>query len=168
MSQISDAILAGNIGELKALGANKGAQQFQFSTEKERWNYLHIALLAVRDLVPADIISYLLEAGVNPNAADCYGNTPLHYAARAKYVDAMKLLLDNGAMVDPVNNDCLTPLRKTLLTKPYSIAATSLLLLRGANPDAKGKSGKTVRDYVRAIAHGDDRAIGELFDLPST
>ena len=161
--EVSQAVFAGDVAALRSLSAHDAAL-FQRVTQSEEWNLLHIALLHPKELAPLAMVQYLLEQGVSPNASDCYGNTPLHYAARAKYTDAMGLLLDFGAEVDPMNLDKVTPLRQTLLSKPYSLEATELLLARGASPEAKGRTGKTVRAYVEVIAHGEDASLLELFD----
>jgi uncharacterized protein len=77
---------------------------------------------------PIDIIRLLLERGANPNlqlkllppyratGADrgvdtmlTIGTTPLLRAAKAQDADAIKLLLDHGAIVDLPNNQGMTP-----------------------------------------------------------
>lgn len=154
------AIFSGDLEKLRALKEAGGDEFVKQRSVKEGWNHLHMALLAIADddLTPIAAIKYLLEIGVDVNAADCYGNTPLHYAARAKYVEAMELLLDYGAAKDVPNIDTVTPLRQTLLSLPFSHAATELLLARGATPDP------ATLMFVREISHGTDKVIGELFD----
>jgi ankyrin repeat protein len=76
----------------------------------------------------------------------------------------MRLLLDHGASVELANNDGVTPLRQTLFSRPFSVAATELLLARGANSEAKMKNGKTVREFAHLVCRGADKAIGDLFD----
>ena len=162
--ETSQAIFSGDVEKLRALRETGGEEFARQRTEKEAWNLLHMALLAPKDRTPIVAIEYLLQLGVEANAQDCYGNTPLNYAARAKYVEAMRLLLDRGASIDLANNDGVTPLRQTLLSKPYFVAATELLLARGANPEAKMKHGKTVREFAHLVCRGADKAIGDLFE----
>ena len=128
--ETSRAIFSGDVEKLRALRQIGGEGFARQRTEKEEWNLLHMALLAPKDRTPIAVLEYLLQLGVEVNAKDCYGNTPLNYAARAKYVEAMRLLLDRGASIDLANNDGVTPLRQTLLSKPYSVAATELLCKR--------------------------------------
>ena len=160
---VSKAIFAGDEAALRALSASDPTF-FNQSTPSEGWTLLHRALLHPTELTPLPMIKFLLEAGINPNASDCYGNTALQYAARSKYTAAIGLLLDFGASIDLANRDCVTPLRQTLLSRPYSLPATEMLLARGADPLAKGKTGKTVRDYVEVVAHGSDVVLRELFN----
>jgi ankyrin repeat protein len=160
--EIVDAILDGDIEKLNAL-ISDSCQIFQGITDADCWNLLHLALVDPTVRTPPAMIQYLIGKGVSVNAVDLHGYTPLHFAARQKYTDAIKLLLDAGAAIDPINEDGITPLRQTLLSKPYSIEATELLLSRGADPE-KGKTGQTVRDYVKVIAHGLDRVLLDLFD----
>jgi hypothetical protein len=76
--------------------------------------------------------------------------------------------LDHGASIDLANNDGVTPLRQTLLSKPFSLDATELLLARGADPEAKMKNGKTVREFAHLVSYGADKAIGDLFEKYNT
>lgn len=133
-------------------------------TENEHWNLLHRSLVSVSLTPKPEIISKLINSGVDVNTRDCYGNTPLHYAARLKNLELMEILLNAGAEIDPVNKDGLTPLRLMLLTKPANLKAIELLLSRGANMDQSVEGGITVREYAKIISHGDNRGIIELFD----
>lgn len=69
----------------------------------------------------------LLEAGADVNLADKRGWTPLMYAVHhsAKYTGVIKLLLDQGAKVDAVNEDKQTALQ---LAGKYESAETAKLL----------------------------------------
>ena len=68
---------------------------------------LHVALMVDCNVV-ADI---LLSSGANPNAAMWTGDTPLHFAVRAKNYAAVRKLVAAGAKVDVVGAYDLTPLR---------------------------------------------------------
>lgn len=43
------------------------------------------------------IAAYLLRLGVDPNAADTSGNTPVHYAAAYGWLHCLQLLIKAGA-----------------------------------------------------------------------
>ncbi len=45
---------------------------------------------------PLSVVEFYIKHGVDVNAQDCYGMTPLHYAMRAKNVDAAIALLNAG------------------------------------------------------------------------
>lgn len=55
----------------------------------------------------AESLVLALRKGGKVEAVDDYGNTPLHYAARA---EAARVLLDAGAAVNPANRNGFTPL----------------------------------------------------------
>ncbi|KAK0107435.1 Ankyrin repeat domain-containing protein 16 [Cadophora gregata f. sp. sojae] len=52
-----------------------------------------------------EIIKLLVSHGANLNPHDCVGNTPLHYAARAGFPDAVERLIDLGAVIDVDNKE---------------------------------------------------------------
>jgi len=72
----------------------------------------------------------LLYVGLDVNAADRRGNTPLHLAVKNKNEAIVKLLLDAGAKVDCGQKD-YTPLFFALNNYRFGMAA--LLLARGAS-----------------------------------
>src|SRR5215471_1675133 len=77
-------------------------------TEREKWNFLHRALVSVRQTAIPSMIEYLVNHGVDVNARDFHMWTPLHFAARTKNVEAMRILLDGGAEIDPENDEGVT------------------------------------------------------------
>lgn len=109
------------------------------------------------------MVQHLIGLGVDVNAKDRHGWTALHLAARGRWVGAMEVLLDAGALVDPVNDEGFTPLRLTLLKKPINAEATELLLRRGADKRIPATKGISVEDYVKVIAHGDNAFLLDLF-----
>ena len=58
---------------------------------------------AVRD-GNAQVASYLLNRGADPNTTDSSGNTAMHYAAAYGWYFCMKALLDAGAEPDRPND----------------------------------------------------------------
>ena len=73
----------------------------------------------ITDIVPsADTVKLLLNAGINVNATDCDGDTPLHRAASLEpgddlihqVLEIMNALFYGGAHHDFVNNDGKTPM----------------------------------------------------------
>lgn len=58
-----------------------------------------------------DILTILLKAGAKPNESDMDGNTALHYVSEQRNnKSAVKLLLDNGADVNFLNEEDKTPI----------------------------------------------------------
>ena len=101
-----------------------------------------------------DVISYLIEAGADPNATDKSGVAPLHRAVRNRCSAAVSILIDKGADPMRMNKSGSTPLhlavQNTGKSNSGSHAAKEeqhriilLLLDHGAGPtdlDAKGKT----------------------------
>ena len=133
-------------------------------TDNEKWNLLHRALISVSIPPIPKMIKHLIDLGIDVNAKDCYGNTPLHYAARLKNIELIGMLLSAGAEIDPVNKDGLTPLRLMLLKKPHNLEAIEFFLSHGADINQRVKGGIAIKEYIKIISSGENHAIVELFD----
>ena len=156
------AIASGNLEKLNEL--IKSGSDVHEVTEVEDWNYLHKAFLSPRRLPPSDIICYLVDLGLNVNAVDCYGNTPLHYAVRQKNPPCIKALLEKGAekSLHQTNIDGVSPLRQAFIGQPYDYESIKTLLEYGADLDVKNGGG-SVRERVNILA-GIDDGIMELIE----
>ncbi|EPZ01607.1 ankyrin repeat domain-containing protein, partial [Mannheimia haemolytica] len=101
-------------------------------TPLERWNWLHQCNLNSYAPAPLSVIEFYIQNGVEINAQDCYGMTPLHYAMRAKNVDAAIALLNAGADPNIPNQDNLIPL-SMIGYLPDRLDVLELMLEKGAN-----------------------------------
>ncbi len=74
----------------------------------QKWTALHFA---ARDQLP-DIVNILLESGANPNAVECFGNTPIGRCmdASSPSLDAIRALLKHGADPNKKNNYGSSPI----------------------------------------------------------
>ena len=125
----------------------------QLVSEKERWNYLHKALLCGGKVPDLRMINRLIQLGVDPSSRDCFGNTPLHYALQYKSSELVRLLIEAGANVNCINHEGIGPLREALLTRPVDVESVELLLRAGADSAQKVEGGISVQEYAMAIAH---------------
>src|SRR4051812_42886612 len=85
----------------------------------------------------------MLDAGLDPNAHDAAGYTPLIAAARAGNVDVIRLLTSRGAnpnLADTAVNSWTPLLHAVHKSQPASVTA---LLAAGANPDNADPHGTT-------------------------
>ena len=98
----------GKIDEAEALFQESGKSPLDI-TPKENWTWLH-KILSGFEYVPRVTIQYFLNKGVEVNAQDGYGMTPLHYAMRSKNPDAALVLLEAGADPNIPNIDNIIPL----------------------------------------------------------
>jgi len=140
---------------------------FHEVTEVKQWNYLHRATPSVSPTMKINIpsLKFLIGQGLDVDGKDCYGNTPLQYAARVKNVDAINILIDAGANINTLNNEMITPLQHAFHSKPFIYEAVEALLLNGADPDHHLPSSESsIRLFVCEICNDQDRAIKELFE----
>ncbi len=84
-------------------------------------------------------LSQLIASGADVNTRDHLGETPLMYSAYAGSVDAMKLLLDHGAMVDAQSQSGAT----ALIWAAADLAKVRLLVEHGANVNLTTKRRRT-------------------------
>ena len=99
-------------------------------TPKEKWNWLHSCNLL--SAAPVDVVQFYIDHGVDVNAQDMYGMTPLHYAMRAKNADAAIALLNAGADPNIPNKKGLIPL-SMIGYIPDRLDVLEIMLKKGAN-----------------------------------
>ncbi|MDO8329881.1 MAG: ankyrin repeat domain-containing protein [Fluviicoccus sp.] len=159
--EVLRAIMKGDLAKIDLL-VGHGADLNEV-TEKERWSYLHHALLSLSLSPSYEAIQYLIDKGVDVNAIDAYGNTAIHYAVRLKRADFIKALIVAGADVNVVNCEGVSPLRQLFLVKPFDYECAKLLLRNGADKDQKLEGGVSVKAYVASVASRDTEIV-ELFN----
>lgn len=103
-------------------------------------------------------VQLFLSLGLDCNARDKNGDTPLHYAAYHQDYPIMQLLLEAGADIEARNNSCRTPLFETInanqvsrpgeksrrILSPPGHKAMEMLLKNGANINARNGDGQTL------------------------
>jgi len=90
---------------------------------------------------------------------DKQGNVALHYAVSNENLQAMEVLLQNGANPDVKDEDDLTSLHIAVGQGCWDIAAK--LLQVGANPNAKDNEGNTPLHFA---AEGNDLKLLRLLE----
>jgi ankyrin repeat protein len=107
------------------------------------WN-LHRAAVENR----ADIAKSLIANGVDLEAKDADGCTPLHAAAWDNSLDVARLIVEAGADIEARDDDADTPLHMAAWQNSVDVAV--FLMESGANLDAKDESGRTPEDRATA------------------
>ncbi len=150
--ELHHAVMRGDLDAFETL-TGAGASPSDL-TEKERWNYLHMALLTMWRSPPVDMVHRLIAWGVDVDAVDMYRNTPLHYAARMSAPEApeiIRLLVAAGADIEALNCDRITPLRAALVDK----GTFGALLAAGADMNQRSPGGRSVREVVELNPRAD-------------
>ena len=96
---------------LLSYGANANAPAYSryFHSGATDVTPLHLALA---NRAPEKAIELLINAGVDVNAKNSLGETPLHVAVEWSSIEAAQLLLAHGANVNARNNEGKTPLHE--------------------------------------------------------
>ena len=103
----------------------------------------------------------LLTSGVDPNAQDNDGFTPLHFAAQEGSIEVAQVLLDHGALVDLPNKFRNTPLWTAVFNSRGTGKMIDLLREHGANPRSLNNSGKSPLELSRLIENYD---VAQFFE----
>jgi uncharacterized protein len=99
-----------------------------------------------------EIAALLLERGMNPNHKNWQHFSLLHYFAADGHLEKVRLLLDHGAEVDPIDEEYQsTPLGCAARWGQQETAA--LLLERGADPNRAGATWATPLAWARKKGH---------------
>ena len=93
------------------------------------------ALIKAASYGHKDVAELLLAHGANANAANCEGDTPLHFAAGAGCKAVAELLLAHKAGINTGNYDGKTPLHLAAQAGQKDVAES--LLIHGADVSAK-------------------------------
>ena len=100
------------------------------------------------------IAGFLLSRGADVNAPDA-GGTPLHHAVETRTgisgIEILRLLLEQGAVVDKRNDAGETPLLRAVVS--VKLEEASLLLENGADPDAPDERGRTPLSVARLLGN---------------
>ncbi len=107
------------------------------------------------------MIEQLIGLGADVNIQESeQGYTALAFAARDQKRDVVRLLLDNGALVNARDGWGNTPLQRCLTIKRKDMQIIRWLLDAGADPALKNNYGVSPIDHVRTIG---DSELLELF-----
>ncbi|WP_370981208.1 ankyrin repeat domain-containing protein [Agaribacterium sp. ZY112] len=159
--EVLRAILKGDIEKFNGF-LEQGLAVDEITT-KERWNYLHRALMPISQPPVLKMVQHLITCGIDVNAIDVYGNNALHYAMKLKDAGIVRVLLDAKVDVNHINDEGVSPLREALLTKPYEYSSIRLLLEHGANIEQKIEGGISEKEFSEIVA-GEDDIIKDLFN----
>lgn len=107
-------------------------------------------------------VRQLIEQGVDLDAFDELGKTPLHYAAENERLEVATLLLSSGANVNAHDERTIgnTPLAE--VSGHCSLAMARLLVDAGADPTIPGWMQLTALDRARNRMRGEGPAVYEL------
>jgi ankyrin repeat protein len=118
-----------------------------------------LSLLVASALGHTVMVKHLLQKGYDISTTD-QELTALHLASGNGHLELVKLLLENGANPNAVNESNDTPLHKAVENGYLDLV--KLLLENGANPNAVGESNNT--PLHKAAANGDLDLVGLLLE----
>lgn len=133
-----------------------------YKTIEDGWNWLHLALLGIQTPT-VRIVNHLIARGVDVNGVDACGYTPLHLAAKCKSAQLISALIQSGANIEAERKPGLTPIRETLLAKPFDIESIQTFIKYGANINSAPPGGKSVIELATILSHGNDKDLLQIF-----
>ena len=120
--------------------------------DSQEFTPLHVAasldVSLVGTGVPAEMTRMLLSAGSNVGCTDRYGNTALHWAARAGNGDVAHLLTLKNCTLDAKNNHGETALFWAMRAGRKGQSAVRVLIEDGARPNLSNKQFKRPLDMA--------------------
>lgn|SRR5690554_516909 len=110
-----------------------------------------------------EIVKLMNSKGVNINAQNDKGASPLHFCVARSNSEIARCLLDRGASVDIQDEMGNTPLWRAVMNfrgEKNLLEVIKLLVERGGNPDKENNSGNSPRKIVLQ-SHRDIPVIGD-------
>jgi hypothetical protein len=140
---------------------DKGAQNN--ATDANELAPIHYAALGDSSVpVLKVLLAGLPAAAVNARTSD--GETALLFAAAAKSAEAIRVLVQHGAIVDGVDTNQASPLHVAVLTGDEDCVAE--LVKDGASIDIADAAGNTPLDCAAALRWGSQRMVAVLNGQP--
>ncbi|WP_256803052.1 ankyrin repeat domain-containing protein [Rodentibacter pneumotropicus] len=143
---IVNAEFENNIPLLREIFIEKKMADIHRVSNFDKRNYLHSILCYFEP--SSELVIFYIKQGLDINAQDIYGMTPLHYAMQEKNVDAAIALLNAGADPNIPNIDNLTPL-SLIGYLPDRLDVLELMLEKGANVNYLVNEGETILESYK-------------------
>lgn len=132
--QIARASRLGDIAFLRKVFLVEKKADILRVTKDAWWNYLHRALnVPSITQPPPETVQFYVDHGVDVNAQDGSGTTPLHYAVEGNNTAAVKILLEAGADPNIADREGVTPFDNAF--GRINLDIIEILLKNGANPN---------------------------------
>ena len=147
-----DAIKMGDLGLAKAY--LKRDESAIYIVDQDKSTPLHWACASCNKNI--DLVTWLLNKGVDVNAKDLDGWTPLFWAVYEKTplfdtsidIEVIELLINKNAQVNIQDKDGKTPLHYAVLREQIDVEVIKLLINKNAQVNIQDQTGKTPLDYV--------------------
>lgn len=98
-----------------------------------------------------EILIWLINKGADVNHQDRIGYSCLHFCAQEQNVEAARILLENGADPNILDEHENSPLWTAIFNSRGKLDLVRLLRLQGADPKPKNKHGKSPNDLAISI-----------------
>lgn len=163
IDRLGEAINSGDCSEIDAM-IREGRLTAAYTTKSDKWNMLHMELVGISDPYNLKLVRHLIKIGVDVNASDACGWTPLHFAVRGKSrASVVKSLLEAGANCAAVDREGISPLYRSLMNRPWKYAIIKLLLDAGASLDQPNKYKMTPWKYANMCPYSEKPKLLALF-----
>ncbi len=144
-----EAVISGDIEKIEQMFAVSPWLAYQKSVRG--WNLLHFASKNNHE----QVVSFLLNAGINADSKTNTSLSPLHFAVREGNTGIARILLYEGAKADSADYRGFTPMHRINSNHEDMV---ELLLKNGATVNARAQSGMTPLHL--AVRRGNTEAAG--------
>lgn len=118
-------------------------------------NELHYVAVDVAESEQGSETLRLIKLGVDVNAHDNNGWTPLHFAAQAQSFTVAKILIEHGSNIETKDTFGNTPLFRAVFNSQGKGDVIKLLLKSGADPESRNNNGVSPKSLAEKISNYD-------------
>ena len=143
LNRLRGIIMEGDKEQMKDIIATHGIEAFDGDKRT--------AIIWASFFGQIEILNWLIDKGADVNHQDRIGYTCLHFCGQEQNIEAARILLENGANPNLLDEHENSPLWTAIFNSRGKFDLVRLLRLKGADPSPKNKHGRSPNDMAMSI-----------------